>query len=72
MGVNMDRMVPPPLAPRDLVGIDGYIITHSHQDHLDPETLLPIVRREGAAHLWPHLKQSKNCTNLASPHRKPR
>jgi L-ascorbate 6-phosphate lactonase len=40
-GLNMDRMVPPPIRPADLVGIDAYAITHSHQDHLDPETLGP-------------------------------
>jgi len=39
LGFNLDRLVPPPLAPADLVGIDLYVMTHSHQDHLDPETL---------------------------------
>ena len=38
-GFDMDRLVPPPLSPEDLVGIDLYLMTHSHQDHLDPETL---------------------------------
>jgi L-ascorbate 6-phosphate lactonase len=38
-GFDMDRMVPPPLQPADLVGFDLYAITHSHGDHLDPETL---------------------------------
>ncbi len=38
-GVNMDRLVPPPISPADLAGIDAYAMTHSHQDHLDPETL---------------------------------
>jgi L-ascorbate 6-phosphate lactonase len=38
-GWNFDRMVLPPLAPADLVGFDLYALTHSHQDHLDPETL---------------------------------
>lgn len=39
VGVDMDRMVPPPLPPTGLLGIDLYAITHSHGDHLDPETL---------------------------------
>lgn len=39
LGFNMDRLVPAPLAPEDMVGFDAYAITHSHQDHLDPETL---------------------------------
>ncbi len=38
-GFDMDRMVPPPLEPAELVGIDLYAMTHSHGDHLDPETL---------------------------------
>lgn len=40
-GFDMDRVVPPPMSPADLVGVDVYAITHSHQDHLDPETLGP-------------------------------
>jgi L-ascorbate 6-phosphate lactonase len=38
-GFDMDRQVPPPLLPQDLVGIDLYLLTHSHQDHMDPETI---------------------------------
>jgi L-ascorbate 6-phosphate lactonase len=41
IGFDMDRLVPPPMGPSDLVGIDAYAITHSHQDHLDPQTLEP-------------------------------
>ena len=40
-GFDMDRLLPPPMAPADLVGVDAYVMTHSHQDHLDPETLEP-------------------------------
>jgi L-ascorbate 6-phosphate lactonase len=40
-GLNMDRLVPPPLTPAGLVGIDRYVLTHSHQDHFDPETIRP-------------------------------
>jgi len=39
MGFNFYRAYPPPLPPTDLAGIDLYAVTHSHQDHLDPETL---------------------------------
>ena len=39
VGLNFDRLVPSPLTPAELVGIDLYAMTHSHGDHLDPETL---------------------------------
>jgi len=38
-GFNFDRSVPPPLAAADLTAVDLYGMTHSHGDHLDPETL---------------------------------
>ena len=38
-GFNLDRQFPAPIAPADLVGVQAYLMTHSHQDHLDPETL---------------------------------
>jgi L-ascorbate 6-phosphate lactonase len=46
---RMDRLVPAPIAPKDLVGVDLYLITHSHQDHLDPETIEPYRKAGGAA-----------------------
>lgn len=48
-GFDMDRMVPPPLAPSDLAGINLYCITHSHQDHLDPETIAPFLAADEQA-----------------------
>jgi L-ascorbate 6-phosphate lactonase len=38
-GFDMDRLVPPPLVAAELVGVHLYAVTHSHQDHLDPETV---------------------------------
>jgi len=38
-GFNMDRMVPVFFSPQELAGVDAYLLTHSHQDHCDPETL---------------------------------
>jgi L-ascorbate 6-phosphate lactonase len=38
-GFDMDRRVPSPLTPEELVGVDLYAMTHSHGDHLDRETL---------------------------------
>lgn len=46
-GFDMDRLVPPPMSPADLVGVDAYAMTHSHQDHLDPETLGPYREAGG-------------------------
>jgi L-ascorbate 6-phosphate lactonase len=46
---RMDRQVPPPIAAKDLAGIDFYLITHSHQDHLDPETIGPYCKAGGKA-----------------------
>jgi len=38
-GFDMDRQTPPPIQSEELGGMDLYALTHSHQDHLDPETL---------------------------------
>jgi len=38
-GFDMNRLVPPPIAPEELSGVDAYVMTHSHQDHCDPETI---------------------------------
>lgn len=46
-GFRMDRQVPAPLAAKELVGVDLYLITHSHQDHLDPETIGPYRKAGG-------------------------
>jgi len=35
----MDRLIPAPLDPVELAGVDAYVMTHSHQDHCDPETI---------------------------------
>ncbi len=62
-GVDMDRLFPPPLAPADLAGIDLYAITHSHQDHLDPETLAPYLRAGGQG---PFLAPAETAEKLES------
>lgn len=46
-GINMDRKFPAPITPAGLVGIDAYIMTHGHEDHLDSETLLPYREAGG-------------------------
>ncbi len=47
VGVNMDRQVPVPMPPADLKEVDALIFTHSHQDHIDPETLGPYLKTGG-------------------------
>lgn len=60
-GFDMDRQVPSPIAASDLAGIDGYLITHSHQDHLDPETLAGY---RGAGGHGPYFAPAEACDKL--------
>ena len=46
-GLNFDRLTVPPMTPQELVGIDLCALTHSHQDHLDPETIGPYLEAGG-------------------------
>ena len=38
-GFDFARRHHPPLLPSELAGVDCYVMTHSHQDHYDPETV---------------------------------
>ena len=60
-GFDMNRQVPPPIAPAELVGIDAYLLTHSHQDHLDPETLAGY---RGAGGRGPFIAPAEACEKL--------
>jgi L-ascorbate 6-phosphate lactonase len=60
-GINMDRLVPPPLAPCDLAGVDAYVMTHGHEDHLDPQTLLPYRAAGGRG---PFVAPPETCDKL--------
>jgi L-ascorbate 6-phosphate lactonase len=62
VGINMDRMIPPVLAPHELTGVDLYVMTHGHEDHLDPETLLPY--RAAGGH-GPFVAPAETCEKLA-------
>lgn len=37
------RMMPPPVAPGDLTGIDWLLCTHGHTDHMDPGTIPALL-----------------------------
>lgn len=55
INVNMDRQIPAPMRPRDLVRCDTLIFSHSHQDHVDPETIQPYLKAGGqSAIIAPH------------------
>ena len=60
-GFDLDRLVPPPLAPADLAGFDLYAITHSHGDHLDPETISGYRAAGGAG---PYLAPAETVEKL--------
>lgn len=38
------RLAGPPIAPEDVAGIDIYLCSHGHSDHMDPETF-PVVMK---------------------------
>jgi len=61
LGVNFDRMVPPVLSPSDLAVADLYVMTHSHEDHLDVETLLPYRAAGGRG---PFVAPPETCDKL--------
>ncbi len=50
-GLNMKRLWPSSLAPEELVDFDAIAFTHSHQDHVDPETVQPYLRAGGQCRL---------------------
>jgi len=60
-GYNLARLVPPPLAPADLVRIDLYALTHSHADHLDPET---VAGYRSAGGIGPYLAPAETAEKL--------
>ncbi len=69
-GFDMDRLVPPPVEPRGLLGIELYCITHSHQDHLDPETVGPYLAAGGTAKFIAPAESVENLLSLGvDPHR---
>jgi L-ascorbate 6-phosphate lactonase len=62
-GVDMRRRWPAPLRPRDLVGFDAIVFTHSHQDHLDPQTVGPYLRSGGhGTFIAPHEAADRLCS----------
>ena len=63
LGLNFDRLVPPPLTAADLVPCDLYAMTHSHGDHLDPETLAAY---RAAGGVGPYLVPAETAERLTA------
>ena len=38
------RLMPPPIAPEELRGVDWCLCTHAHSDHMDPGTLPAVAK----------------------------
>ena len=62
-GWDCDRLVPVPIEPRELAGVDCYVLTHSHQDHLDPETVQAYRQAGGVG---PYLAPAETAEALKS------
>jgi len=45
------RMMPPPVTVAELGPIDGVLCTHAHTDHMDPDTLKPLLAANPQARL---------------------
>lgn len=43
-----ERLMPAPIDPSELVGIDGIFCTHRHSDHMDPGSLPALARNNPA------------------------
>lgn len=43
LGRRFTREFPPPVAPQDLAHVAAVLITHAHDDHCDPATLVPLA-----------------------------
>ena len=44
-----ERMMPAPVSPDALRGLDFVLCTHRHTDHMDPETLVPLLAANDGA-----------------------
>ena len=68
------RMMPVPLPPREVTGIDWIFSTHQHTDHMDAATLVELIRnnprcrffapRSAADHIFGSIGIDKNVATL--------
>lgn len=55
-----NRMMPPPVAPEALTGIDWLLCTHGHTDHMDPGTIPALLAANPQARvLAPRAEQAR-------------
>lgn len=55
-----ERMMPPPIAPEALRDVDWLLCTHSHTDHMDRDTIRPLLAANPKAHvLAPRAERAK-------------
>jgi L-ascorbate 6-phosphate lactonase len=60
-GFDLNRQIPPPIDPGELAGVHAYLMTHSHLDHLDPDTLGPYRKAGGRG---PFFAPPETCEKL--------
>lgn len=61
------RMMPAPILPGELRGIDFYLCTHRHSDHMDPETLPIAAKNNPEALFVVPASQEKRAIELGVP-----
>jgi len=54
-----ERMVPVPVAPEAISGVDAVLCTHGHTDHMDPWTIRALLRRNRPTFVVPRAERAK-------------
>jgi L-ascorbate 6-phosphate lactonase len=66
-GLEMRRQFPSPLRPADLSPFDAIAFTHSHQDHVDPDTVRPYLKTGGSGVLLAPHEAADRLADLGAP-----
>lgn len=61
------RMMPAPVAPEDLRNIDWLLCTHGHTDHMDADTIGPLVRANPAMRVLVPRSELTKARDRAAP-----
>jgi L-ascorbate 6-phosphate lactonase len=65
---QLPRNVPAPLDPRE-ASVDALLATHSHEDHLDPESVGAFLSHEGTRFIGPPMAVEKVVAAAVEPER---